>query len=113
MTSTTQPIRAPEGFEAYGHPVPLHRKDAALKAVRSMLGGEVSTEDAMSLVERVAYWVEKDEGYKALREATDAPVAKGSSSPEPVHNPMDGVRLDYSGGMRLLATLLTGQGDIR
>lgn len=97
----------PSGFDAMGHPVPADRLSAAYRAVKDMLPG-VSTEDAMALVGRVAHHLENDEPYKAMKEATGAPLPRHVSSAEPPHRPDPeiGVRLDLTGGYRLLATLL-------
>ena len=94
------------GFNAMGKTIPMERRQRALDAVREMVPG-ISTEDAMSLVGRVADKLERDQPYEALREATAAPIAIHSSSPTPTHTPQPGVRLDVTGGYRLLATLLT------
>lgn len=98
-----------EGYEAMGHPVPAHRLSAAYRAVKDMIP-DVSTEAAMALVGRVAHHLENDEPYEAMREATDAPVARPVSSATRAHrvDPGIAVRLDVTGGYRLLATLLAG-----
>lgn len=103
MPATTTPT----GFDAMGHPVPHERLADAYRAVKDMIPG-ISTEDAMSLVGRVADRLERDDPYGALREATGAPVARHPSSPQREHVPQPGVRLDLTGGYRLLAHLLAG-----
>lgn len=97
-----------DGFEAMGKPVPAERLSAAYRAVKSMIPG-ISTDDAMALVGRVAHYIEEDEPYKALREATDAPSPRPVSSATESHkvDPAIKVRLDVTGGYRLLATLCT------
>jgi hypothetical protein len=95
---------APSGYDAMGHTVPSYRLAAAYRAVKSMVP-EISTEEAMSLVGRVADCVERDDPYGALREATQAPFSHGIHPP---HEPQPGVRLDVIGGYRLLATLCAG-----
>lgn len=96
-----------EGFAAMGHPVPAERLSAAYRAVKDMIPG-VTTQDAMALVGRVANHIERDEPYEAMREATGAPLPLHESSATPHHRVDTAivVRLDVTGGYRLLATLL-------
>lgn len=94
-----------DGFEAMGKPVPYGRMSNAYTAVRAMIP-DITAEDAMSLVGRVADRIERDDPYGAMREATDLPFARASHL-EP-YTPQPGVRLDQTGGYRLLATLCTG-----
>lgn len=95
------------GYDAIGHPVPPERMAAAYRAVKQMIP-DVSAEDAMALVGRVAHLLERDDPYGALREATDAPLRRVESTATPLHrvDPEIRVRLDLTGGYRLLATLL-------
>ena len=97
----------PEGFEAMGHKIPEHRREAAYQAIKEM-APEASNSERWSLVERVADLLERDQPYKALREATNAPITRPTSSPEPSHQPIGGLFLDNTGGLRLLSHLLTG-----
>lgn len=75
------------GMGAMGHPIPAERLSNALHHVREMLP-DISTETAMSLIGRVAGYLEHDEPYEAMR------VAKGN--------------LDLTGTYRLFAVLLAG-----
>ncbi len=77
----------PSEFEAFGHKVPTHRLDAGLAAIREMVPS-IGTETAMTVIGKVADRIERDEPYKAQREAR--------------------VVLDETGMYRLLATLMTG-----
>jgi hypothetical protein len=95
---------APQGFDAMGEPIPFGRRQRAYDAIRNDMLPDSSVEDAMSLVNRVADQLERDNPYMAMKEATDAPV-NGSSQQGTVGG---GVRLDYTGAIRLFATLLTG-----
>lgn len=97
------------GFDAMGYPVPNQRRQAAYKAVKEMIPG-ISTDDAMTLVGRVANAVERDEPYEALRLATSAPLPKDESTAralEPAKSDLPPIQLDMTGGYRLLAHLLT------
>lgn len=95
---------APSDYEAMGYPVPPNRLSRGYSTVKEMIPG-ISTEEAMSLVGRVAACIERDDPYGALREATDAPFARQLSSVQGHHPVEPGVRLDVTGGYRLLATL--------
>ena len=77
----------PSGFDAFGHKVPAHRLDNALRALREMVPN-IGTEQAMSVIGKVADRIERDEPYKAQKEAR--------------------VVLDETGIYRLLATLMAG-----
>jgi hypothetical protein len=90
---------APEGFEAMGRPISKGRRESAYQALKEMVP-EASTEDRMSLVERVANYLERDEPYKAMKETTDAG--------EYQHGGQSGLRLDLTGAYRLFAHLLAG-----
>lgn len=96
---------APTGYEAMGHPIPPERLQGAYTAVKEMVPG-VSTEDAMTLVGRVANALERDEPYEALRLATHAPIERGLASLPP-ESDYPAVALDVTGGYRLMAHLLT------
>lgn len=106
MTESAAPA-VPSGFDAFGHKVPAYRLSAAYDAIREMIP-DVATEDAMALVGRVARHIEDDRPYEALRVATEAPLPVAQSSPQGPHTPPPGVRLDVTGGYRLLATLCAG-----
>lgn len=95
-----------DGYDSMGKPVPADRLSAAYRAVKEMIPG-IGTEDAMALVGRVAHYIEEDEPYKALREATGAQWPRTESTATPPHrlDPAIKVRLDVTGGYRLLATL--------
>lgn len=75
---------------------------------RTLAQLRMCAEDAMSLVGRVADRIERDDPYGALREATDAPLPRPISSATRPYTPQPGVRLDLTGGYRLLATLCAG-----
>ena len=87
----------PEGFDAMGHPIPKARRESAYQALKQM-APEASTEERMSLVERVADLLERDEPYKAMEEATDAGEYQHRGEP--------GLRLDLTGTYRIFAHLL-------
>jgi hypothetical protein len=106
MSDSLTSVRS--GYEAMGLPVPAHRLSAAYRHVKAMVPG-ISTEEAMSLVGRVADRLERDDPYGALREATEAAISKPVSSATPSYTPRPGVRLDVTGGYRLLAVLLNGE----
>jgi hypothetical protein len=94
------------GYEAMGHPVPAARMSAAYRAVKEMIP-DITTEDAMTLVGRVAGAIERDEPYEAMRLATGAPIGRGTAAvTEPAPSDMPPVQLDVTGGYRLLAHLL-------
>ena len=59
-----------EGFEAMGKPIPEIRLTAGYQAVKEMVP-DVSTEDAMGLVGKMANWLERDEPYKAQKAAKE------------------------------------------
>lgn len=100
-------------WEAMGKPIPLESRSAALKHVRDMVPG-ITTSDATALVERVALALEADDPYKALREATHAPVPQGPPGADDGNRvqrsvePTTPVALDTVGGYRLMAVLLAG-----
>lgn len=75
------------GYAAFGRRVPEDRLSAGLAALREMVPG-ISTEQAMSVVGRMAEQIERDEPYKAEKVAREV--------------------LDVTGMYRLLATLLAG-----
>jgi hypothetical protein len=117
---TTDTVR--EGFEAMGHPIPEVRRETAYRAIKEMVPS-VTNSEAWSLVERMAHHLEDDEPYKALKEATEAPFSgpppQGRVDFEagvmvlpdeertPYHG-QPGLRLDYTGALRLMASLLAG-----
>lgn len=98
----------PEGFDAFGHPVPNARKEAAYRAVKSMIPG-VSPEAAMELVGRVAEHVARDEPYAAMHAASGGmPFGRNpDTTPLPTDAPPQAT-LDVTGSYRLLAHLMTG-----
>lgn len=98
---------SPDPFDNLGKPVPPERRSNALAHIRDMVPG-VKTGDAMALIDRVAYYIEKDEPYAAQRWATGgAPISIAESCPQaPVSVDPMAVRLDYCGGLRLFCALL-------
>lgn len=118
---TTDTIR--EGFEAMGFPVPSTRREAAYRAIKSMVPDAANSE-AWSLVERMALHLEDDEPYKAIKEATDAPfggpppagrvdlgtgaISMPADEERAPYRGQPGLRLDYTGALRLMAHLLSG-----
>lgn len=110
MTSTLrnqQEETTYSGYDSMGKPVTSERLSRGYRAVKQMLP-DISTEDAMALVGRVAHYIEEDDPYKAMREASGAPISRhGSSCATPSHklDPEIRVRLDLSGAYRLFATL--------
>lgn len=114
-------IKTPEGFEAIGKPIPFERRQHAYEAIRKDMVPDATVEEAMSLVNRVADRLERDQPYDALKEATDAPVGPppptgrvdmeagaidmGEANP-PASRPIGGLQLDYTGAIRLFAHLL-------
>lgn len=95
-----------EGYGAMGHPIPERRKTNAYHWLKSELG--FSTEEAQTLVDRVAEQLERDEPYKAMREAHGEAPGMDPSSATEEHTPQDHRKVDVTGGYRLLAYLLTG-----
>jgi hypothetical protein len=96
-----------DGYDAMGKPIPAKRMSAAYRTVKQMVPG-IGTEDAMTLVGRVAGALEP---YEAMRLATGAPLPVAESAPpvaEPASSDMPPVQLDVTGGYRLLAVLLAG-----
>ncbi len=89
---------APTGFDAIGQPIGFKRRQSAYEAIRRDMVPEASVEEAMSLVNRVADRLERDQPFEAMSEATDAG--------EYGHGGQPGLRLDYTGGIRLFAHLL-------
>lgn len=79
MTQAVRPQKRESGFDAMGKPIPFKRLSDGYTAVREMIP-DISTEEAMSLVGRVAGHLERDEPYAALREATEAPYPRDSDA---------------------------------
>lgn len=94
MTTAT----IPSGFDAIGKPIPFERRQSAYEAIRRDMVPDATVEEAMSLVNRVADLLERDLPFEATAAATDAG--------EYEHTGMPGLRLDYTGAIRLLAHLL-------
>lgn len=80
----------PSGYDAMGHPVPAERLSAGYRAVKEMMP-DANTEEAMTLVGRVASQIERDDPYGALLDHS-----QGFKTD---------LRLDLTGRYRLLATL--------
>lgn len=101
---------AVQGFEAMGKPIPAGRMEAAYRAVKDDMAPGISTEDAMTLVGRVAGALERDEPYLAQRIATNgAPFGRGSAAvAEMAESDRVPTALDVTGAYRLMALLLTG-----
>lgn len=78
------------GFDAFGNPVPDRRKTTALKHLRAM-HPDLSTEEEMEIVGKVASSVEADQPFEAMRKARDV--------------------LDLTGAYRLLAALCVGESN--
>lgn len=101
----------PEGFEAMGRPIPEDRREAAYQALKDM-APDASNSERWSLLERVADHLERDQPYKALREATTAPPPGTPQSTETgdrmPYTGQPGLRIDYTGALRLMAHLLAG-----
>lgn len=112
------------GMGAMGHKIPSHRLSKALEHLRLMIP-DISTEDAMSLIGKVAGFLENDEPYKALQIAQgEIPYGKREShdDPGPGLHEFDyekalaeerllkpkGTFLDITGAYRLFAVLLAG-----
>lgn len=85
----------PTGFEAMGRPIPFARRQHAYDAIRGDMAPGATVEEAMGLVNRVADLLERDQPYEALRSASPPSYAK-----------QDGLTLDYTGALRLVAHLL-------
>jgi hypothetical protein len=97
-----------QAFNNLGKPVPYERRENALAHLRDMIPG-VETGHAMALIDKVAYYIEKDKPYEAQRWATGgAPLPIAESSPQVANEvEMTGLpRLDYCGGLRLFCALL-------
>jgi hypothetical protein len=102
------------GFDALGKPIPSKRLQAGYEAIKEMIPG-ISTENAMTLVGKVANALEHDQPYEALRLATKAPLPIegdpefGPDVTRPSESDYPPVLLDVTGGYRLLAHLLAGE----
>lgn len=104
-------MSTPEAFEAFGHPVPNVRKEAAYRAVKQMVPG-ISAEDAMELVGRVADHIARDEPYAAMHAASGgAPLDRNPDTTPLPTDRLPNVALDVTGSYRLLAHLMTGPSE--
>jgi len=84
-------VKTYSGWDAMGKPIPGFRKQAAYRAYQEMVP-DATTEQAMEAVLRVANALERDQPFNVL-------------GPDSLQN--DGIRLDYTGRVRLIAELLT------
>lgn len=82
----------PSGYAAMGHRVPPHRLSNAYKTIKEIIPN-ISTEDAMTVVGKMANCVERDDPYGALLDHSD-----GYATARPI---------DLTGSYRLLAVLCT------
>lgn len=108
---TTKTLHAPgEGFAAFGHRVPSGRRANALAHLRQM-APDVTLADAMTMIDQVSQYVERDDPYAALWYMTEAPSPTHVSTPDEAMVRPDArppFHLDVTGGYRLLAVLCTG-----
>ena len=86
MSDLTPPAPEPSAFDAFGRPIPMHRRTHALDTLRQITNWD--TEQATEVIGLVATSIERDDPYQALQTA----MAKG---------------LDLTGSYRLLAALCT------
>lgn len=75
-----------DGFNAFGHPVPLHRRAAAMQHCHMM---NLEMQASWDLVGKMANCVERDQPYEAIQEGC--------------------VHLDLLGSYRVLAALCTAE----
>lgn len=78
----------PTGWNAIGEPVPDRRKSIALSHLREM-NSNLSTEEEMSVVGRVAAAIEQDKPFEAMKQAGEV--------------------VDTTGAYRLFAVLCTSK----
>lgn len=92
------------GMEAFGKPVPMFRRSAALTHLRDMVP-DITLDAAMQLIDGMASRIERDDPYEALHFATGEawPRSEGHGPSEPI-DPRS-FTLDTTGGYRLLAVL--------
>lgn len=99
------PDPAPSEFAAFGQPVPMVRRSAALDALREMVPG-IELEQAMALIDPMVNAIERDDPYRALQAATGQAWDVQPDTPDHRHEAPP-LRLDVTGGYRLLAHLCT------
>jgi len=90
-TSKKETVIHPSEFDAFGLPVPSHRKQAAYKWLKDEIG--FSTKLSQSIIGKAAHFVEKDETVHIIGDVT--------SLDEDLRN------LDLTGRYRLLSMLVT------
>lgn len=98
----------PSGMQALGVKVPSRRLTAALDRLRE-LAPDLSTENALALIGKAAFYIEEDQPYKAQRVLfQDAPNWNNSSmAPPSVEFPCESP-LDLCGSLMIYSYLLTG-----
>lgn len=90
-------VEGSDGFAAFGKPVPMYRRAAAMEHIKAMYhGAEIDKEKAFRCIERMSHFIEQDNPHAAMESAL-GPSWGG---------PPDGL-LDVTGIYRLLAVLLT------